>query len=111
MSKEEKKPIRRNPIILDKNTIAVIHMFHRYDDLEDVMWMSDMDRYMEENFEQYQKSAEQFISQLKEHWTVAFMENLIKESFKAMYDDKGAFNEKVADKLINELIEMKNKTK
>lgn len=105
---ENKKSIRREPIILDKNTMAVIHIFHKYDDIEDI-WMQDIYKYVDEEYEQYQKSAEQFVAQLKDHWTVSFMKNLIKESFKAMTKDNDpAFNKETAEKLINQLKEINN---
>jgi len=105
----EKKKIRRTPIVLSKNTIAMIHIFEKYDDMDD-LWMYDLSKYAEENYEQYEKAAKQFISQLKEHWCVLFMEHLIKESFKQMVEeDRSAFTEENAKKLLNELKEINDK--
>jgi len=108
-TRSRNKEIRRAPIVLNKNTVALIHIFEKYDDLED-MWMHDLDKYMIENYEEHEKAAKQFISQLEGHYCVLFMENLIKEAFKAI--TKGmplAFKKEHAEKLINELKEITDK--
>lgn len=106
----DKVKIRREPILLDKNTVALIHIFERYDELEDVMLLNDLPKYMQESYEQYKRSAQQFISQLKDNWTVLFMENLVEEAFLTMVEENGsAFTEKEAEKLINRLKEINDK--
>lgn len=67
--------VRRTPIYLGKNAIAVLHIFTRYDHLEDV-WMFDSDALEEQNWKLPEKSAEQFIEQLEGWWTPAFMMQL-----------------------------------
>jgi hypothetical protein len=106
MESNEKKPIKRMPIILGKNTVALLHIFEKYDDLED-MWMSEFGQYVEENFEEHEEAAKQFIAQLKDNWCVLFMVHLIKEGFRTMVDeDRSAFTKKYAAKLIEELKEI-----
>jgi hypothetical protein len=109
MAKNKKiSEIRREPIILDKNTVALIHIFDRYDELEDVCILSDNDIYFSETMEQYNKSAKQFISQLKDEWCVAFMENLIVEGFKTMIEqDRAAFTKDYANILIKKIKRIK----
>jgi hypothetical protein len=105
MDKKIKRPIRREPIVLDKNAVALIHIFERYDELDD-MFNENLDskEYFEESMEQYRKSAQQFIAQLKDQGCVAFMENLIEEAFKTMVEeDRGAFTKKAGQNLIDKL--------
>ena len=100
---KEEKPIRREPIILDKNTVALIHIFDRYDDIEDIFYL-DSEKYLKEMSEQYEKSAKQFISQLDGEWCVFFFEKLIKEAFETMVkEDRPAFSKEAADRLIKTL--------
>jgi hypothetical protein len=110
MESKEKK-IRRAPIIINKNAVALIHIFEKYDDFDD-MWMSDFGQYVEENFEEHEKAAEQFIFQLKDEWCVAFMEKLIEVAFKTMLEeDSNAFTKEKAQKLIDKLQEITDKRK
>lgn len=103
---KEEKPIRREPIILDKNTVALIHIFDRYDDIEDIFYL-DSEKYLKEMSEQYEKSAKQFISQLDGEWCVLFFEKLIKEAFETMVkEDRAAFSKESAERLINKLKEI-----
>lgn len=55
--------IIRTPIQLDKNTLAIIHIFERKDHLEDI-WMFDSDKYEEELWRNFDQSAKQFIDQI-----------------------------------------------
>jgi len=107
MNKDKK--IRRAPIIMDKNTVALIHVFHKHDDFDD-MWMHDIEKYILENYEQYEEAAKQFINQLDGHWCVLFMEHLTKHAFKTMTEeDPQAFTKEAAEKLIKELQEITDK--
>lgn len=108
---EKNKKIRREPIVLSSHDIALIHIFEKCDELAD-MWMEDSGDYRVENYEQYEKSAKQFISQLKGSWCVLFMESLIKEGFKTMVEeDFTAFPKERADEIIKELKEINEKRK
>lgn len=98
--------VRREPIILDKNIVALIHIFERHDDLEDV-WMREFGTYVEDNNQQYEKSAQQFVSQLRENWTVAFMQHLAKEIFKEV----DSLSKESAEILLSQLKEINDKRK
>ena len=98
--------IRHKPIILSDDIVAVIHLFKRDHnnidpDPDDIEWM-------EERYDQYIESAKEFVRQLKGHWNVLFMESLIKEAFSEMRVDTGAFDKKEQQKLIEELIKIKD---
>lgn len=67
--------VRRTPIYLGKNAIAVLHIFTRYDHLEDT-WMFDSDALRNQNWKLPEESAQQFIEQLEKWWTPAFMMQL-----------------------------------
>lgn len=56
----------------------LIHMFERYDHLEDV-WMHDVKQYSEEDYEQHEKAAVQLMEQLEGCWTVKFLKALREE--------------------------------
>ena len=71
--------IIREPIRLSRNCLAIINIFTRYDDIEDVVWLSDIDSYNEKEWDLMDKAAKQFISQLKGHWCVRFLEQLRNE--------------------------------
>ena len=69
--KKEKKIIHK-PIQINKNTVAVIHLFNRYDHLEDI-WFTEVNKYCEENYNLHEEAAEQFIEQLDDMWSPLFM--------------------------------------
>lgn len=66
------KEINRTPIILSKNTVALIQIFTRNDELEDT-WSTDLEQWCVENYNQHGKAAKQFISQLKGKMCLLFM--------------------------------------
>lgn len=74
----DRNDIIRAPILLSRHDVAVIHIFHKHDHLEDI-WMSDVPRYYEEVHDNYAASAKQFVEQLEGAWCGAFMESLVKE--------------------------------
>ena len=65
---------KRIPIVMSKNSVALIHIFERHDHLEDI-WMMDTE-YMLETYDRYEGAANQFIEQLEEHWCDAFIKEL-----------------------------------
>ena len=65
--------MKRKPIVLSKNDIALIQIFHKSDDLLDIS-IGALDRFMEE--EDVHDAAKQFISQLENKWTPRFMKAL-----------------------------------
>ena len=69
-------PFERKPIVLSKNNIALIQIFHKSDDLLDIS-IGAMDRFIEA--ETMNDAAKQFISQLKGKWTPQFMRALNEE--------------------------------
>ena len=69
----------RKPILLSKNTCAVIWMYRRSDEFED---MAAMDNY--DGAKIWEDAAKQFVSQLKRKWSVNFLKALIKECEKEL---------------------------
>ena len=65
--------MERKPIVLSKNDIALIQIFHKSDDLLDIS-IGALDRFMNE--EDVHDAAKQFISQLKGRATPRFMKAL-----------------------------------
>ena len=65
--------MERKPIVLSKNDIALIQIFHKSDDLLD-MSIGALDRFINE--EDVHDAAKQFISQLENKWTPRFMKAL-----------------------------------
>lgn len=62
--------VMRFPIILNKHSVAVIHVFTRHDCIED-MWMSDCIH--NDQHEWQKQGATQMIEQLGDYWTPAFL--------------------------------------
>ena len=93
----------RTPIVLDKHTVAVLHIFTRTDKFEDLF----MDDYIYAKFKDgfmntFQNSAQQFIDQFEEHSCDAFIEALIKKAFKYLIENDIKFRGK--DAIYNGLI-------
>jgi hypothetical protein len=65
----------RIPIYLNKHTVALIQVFTRCEQLED-LWVTDYPEYDEDPDTVAKKAAEQFIGQLQDHWTPRFLEAL-----------------------------------
>lgn len=105
VSKED--AIIRRPIQLTRHTVAVIHLFTKTDDFDD-LWMMDFWRYMEETYDHNDIAAEQFIEQLQDKWTPAFMMSLIDKISEALvvHDKKfgTSFFMNVAKKLAGEIV-------
>ena len=79
--------IRRTPIYLAPRTVAVIHIFEKKMDLFEDVWMDNFFQHVEEEYMCHDQAAKQFISQLKDHWCIAFMEALILEAFEEIHKD------------------------
>ena len=105
MVMSEEKKIIRTPIYINKNAVAVIHIFTKNDEMRDI-WMSDFWRLTEESYERHSDAAKQFVSQLKDEWFVAFMNALIEECLEEVdgdgkrcnIDRSGELFKKLADK-------------
>lgn len=65
----------RFPIILNKHTVMVIHLFERHDCIED-FWMSECEH--EDSIKDQCRAAHQLIDQLGDDWTPAFLLELRK---------------------------------
>jgi hypothetical protein len=76
--------IIRKPIILDKNTIALIQVFKRGDSLAD-LWIHDIEKHEEEEWMLYLDSARQFLDQLENNWTPRFLMELMKACYERLY--------------------------
>jgi len=75
----------QEPIRINNNAIAVVHIFTRTSDFGE-LWMSDDEQYMLENHDNDAKSAKQFIEQLCGYENMRFLialraeaDSLIKE--------------------------------
>ena len=68
----------RKPIYLNKNTVALIHIFKRCDEIND-LWVTDYSIYDENPDDVAKEAAKQFIDQLKNCWTPRFLEALQQE--------------------------------
>ena len=77
--------IRREPIILNPHAIANIHIFKKFDDLDDI-WESELGGAMWP--EDYARSAKQFVEQIKGECCMLFMEALRDEVIKAIKEHK-----------------------
>jgi len=97
MNKNNNKIIR-TPILLNKNTVALIHVFHRHDHLEDI-WIFDVDKYQEEITEAHEKAAKQFV----EHWTRRFMEALRNEIQQQLDSEQSTIIEAIIKNNIQDL--------
>ena len=86
-----KKQIRRTPIVLNKNTVALLHIFTRHDSMDDI-WMHDIAPYIEENYQEHAKSAKELIKQLEDHYSIAFLEALIVECLNRIKSSDKEFN-------------------
>ena len=66
--------IRRKPILLNEHTVALITLFKKdHDDLEDC-W--SYDAISEWYYKDKDSAARQFVEQLEDHWSPAFMMSL-----------------------------------
>ena len=79
------KKYDRFPIILDRHTVALLHIFTKYDNLED-SWMMDFEKIFQKEDDLFDESAKQFINQLEEHCTPEFIECLSLRCAKKYYD-------------------------
>ena len=75
--------IRRKPIQLSKNSIAVIHIFNRYDLMDD-LWMYDVDKLYKEGRDVEKEAAKEFINQLENEWNGVFLLELHNEIHKQL---------------------------
>lgn len=62
----------RKPIYLHKNAVALITIFKRYDNIED-LWITDYPEYDENTKDVCKEAAKQFIEQLENQWTQRFL--------------------------------------
>ena len=68
----------RKPIYLDKNAVALITVYTRYDNIED-MWVTDYPEYLEDPKKVAEEAAEQFMEQLDGRYNKLFLMSLRKE--------------------------------
>ena len=70
--------MKRKPILLDKNTIAFLQIFHKTDDIEMLYLYDIIDNYMaEHNINSFEESAKEFIEQFDEHYCAIFLQELV----------------------------------
>ncbi|MFB3926606.1 MAG: hypothetical protein ACE14T_11190 [Syntrophales bacterium] len=63
-----KRPYERHPIFIHKNAVAVINIYTRHDCIEDIFTVAEC--YHDSDHVQ---QAQQFIDQMENHWTPAFL--------------------------------------
>ena len=86
-----KKEYDRVPFVVGRNTIGVVHLFHRHDCFED-MWMSEC---FHDDID-FNKNAEQFLNQLEEHWPPIFLMALRDEIIKKLKEHDKEFGTEFA---------------
>jgi hypothetical protein len=62
----------RKPILLSKNAVAWIQIFRKTDDIEDIFCGC----YDLNSPKIWEEAAEEFVNQLKDEWSICFMETL-----------------------------------
>ena len=77
----------RHPIYLSRNAVALITIYERPDNVED-MWISDYPEYDENCIETAKDAAFQFFDQLKGRYNVLFLEALRDEITKRLGSEK-----------------------
>lgn len=77
--------LRREPIVLNPHAVASIHIFKKHDDWADV-WESELGGSIWP--EDYVKSAEQFVEQIRGECCMLFLEALRDEVIKAIKEHK-----------------------
>ena len=78
--------MERKPIVLSKNNIALIQIFHKSDEMLDVS-IGALDRFIEQ--EDVADAAKQFVFQLSDAWTPRFMTALKQEIENALEEIDG----------------------
>lgn len=78
----------RKPIYLNKNAVALITVFTRYDNLED-MWVTDYPEYEKDFKKLAEEAAFQFMDQLEGHYNKLFLRALKKEINKRLTTTNG----------------------
>lgn len=91
MCKEERKPI-----MLDKNTCAMIWLYTRNDELWDVA-VGVYEPYLDMGIDIYKNAAKEFINQLQDRWCVAFLEALRDEINETIEKHNDLVNKKLED--------------
>lgn len=91
------------PVVLNHNTVAVIHLFKRHDELMD-MFLSDSSKYMEDSYDLlFKESAKQFLENLQGEYCIAFLQAL-KEQIEPIikeWEDRVRASGKDPDKMKN----------
>ena len=65
----------RKPIYLDRHSVALITVYTRPDEIEDI-WVTDYPAYDNDHEQMAKEAAEQFIEQLQGRWTPLFLKAL-----------------------------------
>ena len=84
-SKEYVNYKNRKPIILNKDTVALIQIFSHNTEKEPFLadhWMFDIPDFFKHSMEVHKESAKEFINQLKEEHCGAFLKELALEALK-----------------------------
>lgn len=81
----------RYPIVLDTQTITMIQLFHRTDNVLEDLWINEIDGYEEVRNGQYEKSAKQLLDQLEDHYTPQFLMELRKEITRTLQEHDNEF--------------------
>ena len=83
------KDYERKFIQLNRDTVMLIHLFHKESDhsFEDI-WLHDLTGVYETDINILRDSAKQLINQLEGHWCIMFLEALRDECNKIIEEDK-----------------------
>jgi len=101
----EEKYKESKPIILNKNVVAKINIFHRYDDIED-QWMYDTEYYVDTIYENSGKAAKEIVEQLYDLCSDSFLNALLLQGIQKLKDDK--YIKYNFDELIIKINDIKN---
>lgn len=71
---------KRYPIKINNNAVALISIYEREKNIEDIWFFDLVEKDEEKNTSQF--AAQEFIHQLKDEWNGVFLESLILESIK-----------------------------
>jgi len=80
----------RHPVVLNHQTLMLIQLFHRNENIFEDLWVSNVGGYEEVMRGQFEESAKQLIEQLKDHCAPAFFIALKKQIIELLksHDDE-----------------------
>lgn len=98
------RPYQRLPIFINNHTVAVLNLYQRHDCLED-MWKADC--FHHDGIVEANRDARQFVDQMEEYWTPAFLMALRDEITARLREHDRDFGTEFADRFRGSLEEEK----